>query len=523
MAHNKPLWVVGAAVLGGIVAVGLVLAGLKGVQAGTSLSGSAGRAGPWQAVFSDTFETGIGAGWLMTDTSGSGDGEYFWAATNVTASQGLTSVWATGGGADGSLLVPGSDDYPNLAASLMVYGPINLSGTTAVSLTLDYWLETEADFDTFETLASTDGTTFTTYQQLSGDSAGWQSQSLALSSLAGAPQAWIGLRFTSNEANNARGVFADNVFLWVQRPLPGTIFLPLAHNPPPTPTPVPTPAPQPGWLAYLNQFRSLATVNPLIENATWSNGDWLHGRYMVKNDYVGHSEDPANPWYTAEGLAAAQNGNVFVSSWAAAPDTVPIDFWMSAPFHAIAMIDPELAATGFGSYHETLGLWQTGSTLDVSRGRGSLPPGTTFPILYPRNGGQSWLRQYSGGEFPDPLTSCPGYTAPTGAPIMVQLGSGNVTPNVTAFSLSSGGAPLASCSFDETNYIHPNPATQNSGRIILNNRDAVVIIPRQPLVAGQSYSVSLTVNSQTISWGFTVIAPPAGQPQYPEAMQFAIR
>jgi hypothetical protein len=221
------------------VAVGLVLAGLKGVQAGTSLSGSAGRAGPWQAVFSDTFETGIGAGWLMTDTSGSGDGEYFWAATNVTASQGLTSVWATGGGADGSLLVPGSDDYPNLAASLMVYGPINLSGTTAVSLTLDYWLETEADFDTFETLASTDGTTFTTYQQLSGDSAGWQSQSLALSGLASAPQAWIGLRFTSNEANTARGVFADNVFLWVQRPLPGTIFLPLAHNPPPTPTPVP--------------------------------------------------------------------------------------------------------------------------------------------------------------------------------------------------------------------------------------------------------------------------------------------
>jgi len=272
----------------------------------------------------------------------------------------------------------------------------------------------------------------------------------------------------------------------------------------PTPTATPTEVPDPTWLAYVNRFRTSTGLLPLGENESWSNGGWLHSRYMVKNDYVGHREVLGNPWYTVEVDTAAQTGNVYVSWWADTTDERPIDFWMTAPFHAISILDPQLHTTGFGVYREAIGNWKTGSTLDVSRGRGDLPQGTAFPIPYPADGGTTWLNAYYGGEFPDPLTSCPGYSAPTGPPIMLQLGSGELTPEVISHRVLENGVQLDSCIFDETNYVNPNSAMQYTGRIVLNNRDAVVIMPRDPLVAGKTYFVEVTTVSTTTSWSFLV-------------------
>jgi uncharacterized protein YkwD len=276
----------------------------------------------------------------------------------------------------------------------------------------------------------------------------------------------------------------------------------------PTPTVVPSPTPtlpnQPPWLIYLNRFRTNTGLESLDEIDEWSHGGWLHSRYMVKNDDVGHSEDPGNPWYSPEGHAAAQSGNVFVASWDNAPDETPIDFWMTAPFHAISMLDPQLHSTGFGIYREALGLWKTGATLDVGRGIGSMPTGTTFPIPYPADGGSTFLTTYSGYEFPDPLTSCPGYNPPTGSPIMLQLGSGNMTPQVTGHQLWANGIPVESCLFDETSYVNPDPVMQSTGRIVLNIRDAIVIMPRNPLEAGSTYTVEVTTTNATTNWSFTV-------------------
>jgi uncharacterized protein YkwD len=286
-----------------------------------------------------------------------------------------------------------------------------------------------------------------------------------------------------------------------------TILMPvLLFEPTPTTAPSPTPTipSQAPWLVYLNQFRTSTGLESLVENDEWSSGGWLHSRYMVKNDYVGHSEDPGNPWYSPEGHAAAQNGNVFVASWADAPDETPIDFWMTAPFHAISMIDPQLHSSGFGIYRETIGLWKTGATLDVRRGLGTLPPGTVFPIPYPADGQSTWLTAYYGGEFPDPLTSCPGYSPPTGPPIMLQIGSGNFTPQVISHSVMVNGSPVETCLFDETNYVNPDPSMQSTGRIVLNVRDAIVIMPRDPLVPGSTYTVEITSTDSSTIWSFTV-------------------
>jgi hypothetical protein len=113
--------------------------------------------------------------------------------------------------------------------------------------------------------------------------------------------------------------------------------------------------------------------------------------------------------------------------------------------------------------------------------------------------------EYNGSEFPDPLSSCPGYTAPSGPPIYLLLGNGNLTPSVSAHSLTTAGQPLEHCIFDENTY---DGVYTDLARSVLNARDAVVVIPRQPLTPGARYTVSITANGQTYRWSFTATSTP---------------
>ena len=87
---------------------------------------------------------------------------------------------------------------------------------------------------------------------------------------------------------------------------------------------------------------------------------------------------------------------------------------------------------------------------------------------------------------------------------MLQLGSGSLTPQVLSHRVLEDGVLLDSCIFDETNYVNPNSSMQYTGRIVLNNRDAVVIMTRDPLVPGETYFIEVTTVSSTTSWSFTV-------------------
>lgn len=295
-------------------------------------------------------------------------------------------------------------------------------------------------------------------------------------------------------------------------PTPAPNYLPVVLKPEPTPTTAPPEVP--GWLSYANQFRALAGLPLLSENAAWSAGGVLHSRYMVKEDLITHYEASTSPWYTPEGDAAGRNGNIYVSSATSSSDEAAINYWMSAPFHGVSMIDPELSVIGFGSYREAVGTWKMGATLDVSRGHGSLPGGVSFPIMYPKDEGSLWLTQFYGNEWPDPLSSCPGYTAPTGPAIILQMGTGSVNPQVSGSRFSGPGGDLEHCVLDENSYVNPGDAGQQStGRVILGMRDAVVILPRQPLTPGQRYEASITVNGTAYTWQFQVVSPAAGMGQ----------
>jgi len=259
------------------------------------------------------------------------------------------------------------------------------------------------------------------------------------------------------------------------------------------------------WLAQINLYRAMAKLPPIAENLTWSAGCAAHARYMVKNAAPGHSEDVDNPWYTPEGELCAQRGNVFVYSSTEIEDTAPIDGWMQGPFHALGLIDPRLVSVGYGTYRQAIGLWRMGATLNVLQGlEWNLGASTAYPVLWPAEGASSPLSAYTGSENPDPLASCPDFSVPSGLPIVMQLGSSSAAPEVTDHSLWQGDTELDHCVYDETSYTNPDDSAQALGRDVLAMRNAVVLIPRDPLEPGGEYTVSITASGQTYTWSFGV-------------------
>ncbi len=274
-----------------------------------------------------------------------------------------------------------------------------------------------------------------------------------------------------------------------------SVYLPLIAG-------LPTAPPANPWLAYLNQIRALGNLAAVTENATYSDGDRKHAIYMVKNDVITHDENPATPFYTPEGDAAANASNVMVYSNTSKTDEEAIDSWILGPFHGVGLLDPHLHETGYGSYREAGGLWEMAAALNVLSGTQDLPNGFTFPVKWPANGATSWFTSYTGGESPDPLAGCGNdYVEPTGAPVYLMIGPGNLTPTVTATSFKRGGVDLEHCVYTEATYAGPQ-----DGRDVLDSRDAVILMPRAPLTPG-TYAVSITANGTTYSWSFVVANP----------------
>jgi hypothetical protein len=169
--------------------------------------------GGWTLVFEESFESGIGADWTVSDTNGATNGEYYWATTSNNQSAGSFSAWVAGGGTDGSALTAGTDDYPNYALSSMIHDPVDLSGQNSARLTFDYWTDTESTFDILVVSASTDGSNYTNLAVRDGSSSGWQSEEVNLDAYAGQSQVWIRFFFSSNSTTTAEGVYVDDIRL----------------------------------------------------------------------------------------------------------------------------------------------------------------------------------------------------------------------------------------------------------------------------------------------------------------------
>ena len=289
-------------------------------------------------------------------------------------------------------------------------------------------------------------------------------------------------------------------------------------SPAATPEPVPgeDPAEVEAWLGPLNRYRAMAGLSPLSASPLLHRGDYLHSRYLVKNfgtSIAGginlgpwmHAEDPGKPWFSKEGLAAARTSNVS-ESWHPRGDPNPswaIDNWMQVPFHRLAILNPDLKKVGYGTYcenHICIAALNIASTPPMT----SVPTPLPKPIEFPPDGTSFPVGDF-GVEWPNPLSSCADYAAPTGLPITLQLGH-LVAPGFSDYSLKSGtmnGAALAACAFDANTYVNPDPGTQMIARAGLRNAGAIVLVPRRPLTAGR-YSVSITAGGHQYQWSFSI-------------------
>jgi uncharacterized protein YkwD len=284
-------------------------------------------------------------------------------------------------------------------------------------------------------------------------------------------------------------------------------------EPTPEPTVEPTPEPTPvvtgpNWLRYANQFRLQGGLPLLTENSLWSIGSAEHSRYMALNNTATHVQEPDLAGYSPDGALAGLNGNIAMSGSADVALIWPFEYWMSASFHALPLLDPQLQRVGYGDYRDARSAAGMTATLDVARGLDEQQTDFAYPLTFPRDGGQMWVTTFNLPEFPDSAAGCPGYNRPTGAPIFVQIGPGDQTPSVTRTELLRGDTAVPHCVFTETTYTNSNPYWQSIGRRILDDRDAIVLLPRSPLEVGQRYSVTVETNGQTISWQFDVVTRP---------------
>jgi hypothetical protein len=247
-----------------------------------------------------------------------------------------------------------------------------------------------------------------------------------------------------------------------------------------------------GWLTRFNTWRASTSVPNVTEDTTFSSGDYLHAVYMVQTGQVTHSESTAYPQYTVAGDIASQNSNIYVSSSTATTDEEAIDWWMGAPFHAMAMMDPRLGTTGFGSYRNAgYSPWQLGAAVNVNQGNSNAQGLYSNPVTFPGNGASEPLTSYSGNEFPNPQAACPGYS---GLPLFIEIG-GNVDTVAGAHALTGNGTPLTTCTIDSS-----NPSFTSN----LKWRGGVILMPQAALQNGVTYVATLTVNGVPHTWSFKV-------------------
>jgi hypothetical protein len=176
---------------------------------------------------------------------------------------------------------------------------------------------------------------------------------------------------------------------------------------------------------------------------------------------------------------------------------------MQSPFHRLPILNPGLHTVGYGYYCE-------GAVCIAAMNLGDVDPLLSAPassstrIEYPPDGASIDMNSFD-GEWPDPLASCPGFSAPAGYPITIQLGA-MVNPGITSVSLKRTApttATLETCAFDCNTYRNPDSRTQEMARSILTNFGAIVIMPRAPLIRG-TYAISIDAGGHDYSWSFSV-------------------
>ncbi len=256
---------------------------------------------------------------------------------------------------------------------------------------------------------------------------------------------------------------------------------------------------------------------PVSEDPNLSRGDLAHAKYLVMNyrenfknlGGLMHEEDESKPGYSPEGRKAGRSSDVKFQTRMSLPEAqrAAIEWWIAAPFHRPSLVNPDLGQVGFGEYCEgTVCV----AVLDCVSDLQPAPPwgrALARPIEVPPDGVTVKSAGFS-GEWPDPVSSCPGYSTHSAA-ITLQLGmhvpAKLTDASVTQTTGAAAGTSVQTCAYDSEGYTNPDGATQTRGRQILDSFGEVIMIVRDPLASGQTYRVAMTVNGKPYSWTFSTL------------------
>lgn len=271
------------------------------------------------------------------------------------------------------------------------------------------------------------------------------------------------------------------------------------------------------WLSVLNKYRTRLNVPPVEEDPALSKGCLAHAKYLVMNygrslkniGMLMHEESESKPGYSPEGLKAAQASDVVFQSRNRMTDDQlmgqAIEWWISGPFHRGQLVNPELKQVGFAQYCAGVRCVSAmNTTSDAPLASLSGRP-LAHPIEVPPDGATVKAPGF-GGEWPSPVSGCPGYSTQSPA-ITLNLGI-NVPAKVTDAHLTqttgaAAGTILDTCAYDGDGYTNPIANDQARGRDVLRSYGEVVVMVRDPLVPGESYRVAMTVNGKPYTWSFT--------------------
>ena len=276
------------------------------------------------------------------------------------------------------------------------------------------------------------------------------------------------------------------------------------------------------WLTTVNLYRTLLKLQPVEEDPALSQGCKDHAKYLVTNygptiaagvniASLMHTEDESKTGYTPDGIKAARASDVMFQRPQKFTDeqrmTRSIESWIAGPFHRPSLVNPDLRQVGFGEYCDEK---ICASSLDWrSDLEAALPGGHPYatPIQIPPDGATVKPSGF-GGEWPSPISNCPGY--PNNAPaITIQVGI-NMPATLTDASLTqtsgaAAGTRVGTCPYDFQTYTNPDPGTQAHGREVLRFFGEAVMMVRDPLSAGQTYRVDMTVNGKPYMWSITAL------------------
>lgn len=293
-----------------------------------------------------------------------------------------------------------------------------------------------------------------------------------------------------------------------------------------------------GAVAALADWRARAGLPGVEEDLEWAWRGWLHSRYAIMNypNNLPHDEDLSQPFATPEGKAAGGIGNEGGKSfyringqpyWP--PDEVPVNVWITAPFHRFNLVYPWPLRVGSGTYRDAGAV--PGYSGTYGRSYSNLPNLTlrapsspTQEVLFPSPGMRVPLGTYQGRENPNPTYPCSHPEAPGKRPFLTQEGltwddgAGRVRQPigfpVTLMTFAradtevlearvvrlSDGAVNPVCAYGSLQYWEDRQNWREVASRILNSLGAVVVLPHEPLTPGTEYEVYLKARIGGASW-----------------------